>query len=123
MFPPDGYAMAESRERIQLICDTSGIANPDRFCGAVAKSLSEASDAEVSVVRESAFAGDGLAARLEFTVTGKSGQAVIETGAVMNGKFIVRKSETSTIRTMDTTVETGAVQLLANLLAARLKQQ
>lgn len=121
-FLPDGRAMGESRERIQLICDTSGVADPSAFCDAVAKSLSAASNAVTSVVKEGAFAGDGLAARLKFTVNGQSGRALIETGVVMNGQFIARSSETSGVQTMDAAVETGAVQLLANMLATRLKE-
>jgi hypothetical protein len=119
----NGGAMSASRERIQFICNTSGIANPDVFCSAVAESLAKATGAAVSLVKAGALAGDGLAARLEFSVKGQSGQAQIEIGTVTSGQFIVKSSEVTGTRTMDAPVETGVVQLLANLLATGLRQQ
>ena len=118
-----GAAMAASRDPVHFICKTSGIADPAAFCGSVASSLGEALGTQVVHGKDGAAADGYLVARLKFAVTGRSGNAVMETGKVKNGKFIPASSETTGVQTMDTSVERGAAKLIANILASRLRNQ
>jgi hypothetical protein len=116
-----GAAMATSSDRIQFICNTDGISQPAAFCNAVATSLEEALGTPVAVVKKGEASDSALAARLDFSVTGRSGKAVIEIGKVQSGNFIPASTETTGVQTMDTSVERGSAKLIANILASRLR--